>query len=142
MAESEVADLFHADFEVLLYDLTSTYFEGEMEQNPKAKRGYSRDKRPDCLQLVIAPAVAPDGFPLPYEVMNGNTSERTKLRDFLKKIQSTYGKARRVWVTDRGIPSEAILKEMREPERQTFYLVGTPKARIKQHEKKWHGVPL
>jgi transposase len=135
------ADLFHADFEVLLYDLTSTYFEGEMEQNPKAKRGYSRDKRPDCLQLVIALVVTPDGFPLAYEVMNGNTSERTTLRDFLKKIEATYGKARRVWVMDRGIPSEAILKEMREPERQTFYLVGTPKARIKQHEKKWLDLP-
>jgi transposase len=135
------ADLFHADFEVLLYDLTSTYFEGEMEQNPKAKRGYSRDKRPDCLQLVIALVVTPDGFPLAYEVMNGNTSERTTLRDFLKKIETTYGKARRGWVMDRGIPSEAILKEMREPERQTFYLVCTPKARIKQHEKKWLDLP-
>src|SRR5580693_1911831 len=135
------ADLFQADFEVLLYDLTSTYFEGEMEQNPKAKRGYSRDKRPDCLQLVIALVVTPDGFPLAYEVMNGNTSERTTLRDFLKKIETAYGKARRVWVMDRGIPSEAILQEMREPERQTFYLVGTPKARINQHEKKWLNLP-
>jgi transposase len=135
------ADLFHADFEVLLYDLTSTYFEGEMEQNPKAKRGYSRDKRPDCLQLVIALVVTPDGFPLAYEVMNGNTSERTTLRGFLKKIGDTYGKARRVWVMDRGIPSEAILQEMREPERQTFYLVGTPKGRIRQHEKKWLDLP-
>jgi transposase len=135
------ADLFHADFEVLLYDLTSTYFEGEMEQNPKAKRGYSRDKRPDCLQLVIALVVTPDGFPLAYEVMNGNTSDRTTLPDFLKKIESTYGKARRVWVMDRGVPSEAILKGMREPERQTFYLVGTPKSRINQHEKKWLDLP-
>lgn len=135
------ADLFGADFEVLLYDLTSTYFEGEMEQNPKARRGYSRDGRPDCLQLVIALVVTPDGFPLAYEVMNGNTSERTTLRTFLKKIESTYGKARRVWVMDRGIPSEAILKEMREPERQTFYLVGTPKGKINQHEKKWLDLP-
>jgi len=131
------ADLFHADFEVLLYDLTSTYFEGEMEQNPKARRGYSRDQRPDCLQLVIALVVTPDGFPLAYEVMNGNTSDRTTLRDFLHRIEQTYGKAQRVWVMDRGIPSEAILKEMRDPERQTFYLVGTPKGRINQHEKKW-----
>src|SRR5262249_41439314 len=135
------ADLFHADFEVLLYDLTSTYFEGEMEQNPKAKRGYSRDQRPDCLQLVIALVVTPDGFPLAYEVMNGNTSDRTTLRGFLEKIEETYGKAQRVWVMDRGIPSEAILKEMREPERQTFYLVGTPKGRINQHEKKWLELP-
>jgi transposase len=135
------ADLFAADFEVLLYDLTSTYFEGEMEQNPKAKRGYSRDGRPDCVQLVIALVVTPDGFPLAYEVMNGNTADCSTLRDFLKKIETTYGKARRVWVMDRGIPTEAVLKEMREPERQTFYLVGTPKGRITQHEKKWLELP-
>jgi transposase len=135
------ADLFRADFEVLLYDLTSTYFEGEMEQNPKAKRGYSRDKRPDCLQLVIALVVTTDGLPLAYEVMKGNTSDRTTLPGFLKKIEDTYGKARRVWVMDRGVPSEAILKDMREPERQTFYLVGTPKSRINQHEKKWLDLP-
>jgi transposase len=130
------ADLFAADFEVLLYDLTSMYFEGEMEQNPKAKRGYSRDGRPDCLQLVIALVVTPDGFPLAYEVLIGNTADCSTLLDFLKKIETTYGKARRVWVMDRGIPTEAILKEMREPVRQTFYLVGTPKGRINQHEKK------
>lgn len=135
------ADLFGADFEVLLYDLTSTYFEGEMEQNPKARRGYSRDGRPDCLQLVIALVVTPDGFPLAYEVMNGNTADSSTLRDFLAKIETAYGKARRVWVMDRGIPSEAILKEMREPGRETFYLVGTPKGRISQHEKKWLDLP-
>jgi len=135
------ADLFQSDFEVLLYDLTSTYFEGEMEQNPKAKRGYSRDKRPDCLQLVIALVVTTDGLPLAYEVMKGNTSDRTTLPGFLKKIEETYGKARRVWVMDRGVPSEAILKDMRDPERQTFYLVGTPKSRIHQHEKKWLDLP-
>lgn len=135
------ADLFGADFDVLLYDLTSTYFEGEMEQNPKARRGYSRDGRPDCLQLVIALVVTPDGFPLAYEVMNGNTSDRTTLRTFLKTIETTYGKARRVWVMDRGIPSEAILKEMRQAEGQTFYLVGTPKGSISKHEKKWLDLP-
>jgi transposase len=135
------ADLFGAEFDVLLYDLTSTYFEGEMEQNPKARRGYSRDKRPDCLQLVIALVVTPDGFPLAYEVMNGNTSDRTTLPDFLKKIENNYGKAKRVWVMDRGVPSEAILQEMRQPERQTFYLVGTPKSKINQHEKKWLELP-
>src|SRR2546430_1928440 len=91
------ADLFGADFEVLLYDLTSTYFEGEIEQNPKARRGYSRDGRPDCLQLVIALVVTTDGFPLAYEVMNGNTSERTTLRTFLDDIEKTYGQAKRTW---------------------------------------------
>src|SRR5438445_1111822 len=135
------AELFGADFEVLLYDLTSTYFEGEMEQNPKARRGYSRDGRPDCLQLVIALVVTPDGFPLAYEVMNGNTADCTTLRGFLQRIEDTYGKARRIWVMDRGIPTEAVLKEMRAPERQTFYLVGTPKGRIQQHEKKWLDLP-
>ncbi len=135
------ADLFQSDFEVLLYDLTSTYFEGEMEQNPKAKRGYSRDKRPDCLQLVIALVVTTDGLPLAYEVMKGNTSDRTTLPGFLKKIEETYGKARRVWVMDRGVPTEAILKDMRDPQRQTFYLVGTPKSKINQHEKKWLDLP-
>jgi len=135
------ADLFGADFEVLLYDLTSTYFEGEMEQNPKARRGYSRDGRPDCLQLVIALVVTPDGFPLAYEVMNGNTSDRATLRTFLNQVEATYGKARRVWVMDRGIPSEAILKQMREAETPTSYLVGTPKGKINQHEKKWLDLP-
>lgn len=135
------AELFRADFEVLLYDLTSTYFEGEMEENPKAKRGYSRDSRPDCLQVVIALVVTPDGFPLAYEVMDGNTSEHKTLRPFLEHIEKTYGKARRVWVMDRGIPTEAILREMREPGREMFYLVGTPKGRINKHEKKWLDLP-
>jgi transposase len=135
------ADMFDADFEVLLYDLTSTYFEGEMEQNPKARRGYSRDGRADCLQLVIALVITPDGFPPAYEVMNGNTSDRATLRTFLSEIEKTYGKARRVWGMDRGIPRKAMLKEVREPERQTFYLVGTPKGKINQHEKKWLDLP-
>ena len=135
------ADLFHADFEVLLYDLTSTYFEGEMEQNPKARRGYSRDGRPDCVQLVIALVVTPDGFPLAYEVLNGNTSDRATLRTFLNRVEQMYGQARRVWVMDRGIPSEAILKEMREAETPTYYLVGTPKGKINQHERKWLELP-
>ena len=135
------ADLFQADFEVLLYDLTSTYFQGAMEQNPKAKYGHSRDQRTDCLQVVIALVITPDGFPLAYEVMNGNTSDRATLRGFLDKIEKTYGKARRMWVMDRGIPSEAILQEMRDPAREIFYLVGTPKGKIQQSEKKWLDLP-
>jgi len=127
VAQTEMADLFAADFDVLLYDLTSTYFEGEMEANAKAKRGYSRDGRPDCLQVVIALVITTDGFPLAYEVMDGNTSDRATLRGFLKKIETTYGKAKRMWVMDRGIPTEEILAEMRDPERQVSYLVGTPK---------------
>ena len=135
------AELFHADFEVLLYDLTSTYFEGEMQENPKAKRGYSRDSRPDCLQVVIELVVTPDGFPLAYEVMDGNTSEHKTLRPFLDHIEKTYGKARRTWVMDRGIPTEATLRQMRDPERETYYLVGTPNGRIHKHEKKWLDLP-
>lgn len=134
-------DLFHADFEVLLYDLTSTYFEGEMEQNPKAKRGYSRDGRPDCLQVVIALVVTTDGLPLAYEVMNGNTIDSTTLSGFLDKIEKTYGKAKRMWVMDRGIPTEAMLAEMRIPSREISYLVGTPKSRISKQEKLWLDLP-
>ena len=134
-------DLFEAQFDVLFYDLTSTYFEGEAEGIDKAKRGYSRDHRPDCLQVVIALVITPEGFPLAYEVMDGNTSDKTTLRGFLKHIENAYGKARRVWVMDRGIPTEALLAEMRNPERQTFYLVGTPKGRVNQHEKKWLDLP-
>jgi transposase len=135
------ADLFAADFEVLLYDLTSTYFEGEMKRNPKAQRGYSRDGRPDCLQVVIALVVTTDGFPLAYEVMDGNTADRTTLRGFLNHIEATYGKAKRIWVMDRGIPTEEVLAEMRDPGRGTFYLVGTPKGKITEHEKHWLDLP-
>jgi len=133
------AELFAADFEVLLYDLTSTYFEGGMEECDKAKRGYSRDSRPDCVQVVIALIVTPDGFPLAYEVMDGNTSERKTLQLFLDRIEKTYGQARRVWVMDRGIPTEATLKKMRE--RKISYLVGTPKGSINKHEKQWLALP-
>ena len=133
------AELFHADFEVLLYDLTSTYFEGGMEECAKAKHGYSRDSRPDCVQVVIALIVTPDGFPLAYEVMDGNTSEQKTLQPFLDRIEKSYGKARRVWVMDRGIPTEATLAHMRE--RGVSYLVGAPKGRIQQHEKKWLDLP-
>ena len=134
-------DLFATPFDVLFYDLTSTYFEGEAEQIPRAKRGYSRDHRPDCLQIIIALVITPEGFPLAYEVLDGNTSDRTTLRGFLERIENTYGRARRVWVMDRGIPTEALLAEMRDPSRQMFYLVGTPKGRVNQHEKKWLDLP-
>jgi len=130
-------DLFQAQFDVLLYDLTSTYIEGQGEEIPKAKYGYSRDQRFDCKQVVIALVITPEGFPLAYEVMEGNTSDRTTLRGFLEKIESNYGKARRVWVMDRGIPSEEVLEEMRTSDREIFYLVGTPRSKVRQYEKKW-----
>jgi len=103
-------DLFQAQYEVLLYDLTSTYFEGDAELIPKARFGYSRDKRSDCRQVVIALVITPDGFPLAYEVLDGNTSDKTTLRGFLSKIEQAYGKAHRVWVMDRGIPTKAVLE--------------------------------
>ena len=134
-------NLFAVSFDVLLYDLTSTYVEGEAEQNPKAKRGYSRDGRPDCKQVILALVITPEGFPLAYEVLDGNTSDKTTLRGFLAKIEELYGKARRVWLMDRGIPTEAVLQEMRETERQMFYLVGTPKARVTKYEKQWVDLP-
>src|SRR6266852_6513378 len=84
--------------------------QGAMEQNPKAKYGHSRDKRTDCLQVVIALVITSDGFPLAYEVMDGNTSDRATLRGFLDKIEKTYGKAKRMWVMDRGVPTEEILQ--------------------------------
>jgi transposase len=134
-------DLFQAQFDVLLYDLTSTYIEGEGDEIPKAKYGYSRDQRFDCKQVVIALVITPEGLPLAYEVMDGNTSDRTTLRSFLDKIESSYGRARRVWVMDRGIPTEAVLEEMRTSGRAVFYLVGTSRSKIRQYEKKWLDLP-
>jgi transposase len=134
-------DLFQAQFDVLLYDLTSTYIEGPGEEIPKAKYGYSRDQRFDCKQVVIALVITPEGFPLAYEVMDGNTSDRTTLRSFLDKIESHYGRARRVWIMDRGIPTEEVLAEMRNSHREIFYLVGTPRSKVRQYEKKWLDLP-
>lgn len=125
--------LFDARFDVLLYDLTSTYFEGSCQEIPKARHGYSRDGRPDCRQVVIALVVTTDGLPLAYEVMPGNTSDKTTLKDFLARIQGMYGKARRVWVMDRGIPTEATLERMRQEE--VAYLVGTPRSLLSRLEK-------
>jgi transposase len=125
-------DLFAAEFDVLLYDLTSTYFEGLCRENPKARHGYSRDGRGDCRQVVIALIVTPRGLPLAYEVLPGNTIDNTTLRDFLRHIEDRYGKARRTWVMDRGIPTEATLAEMRQA--GTDYLVGTPRSKLNKLE--------
>jgi hypothetical protein len=131
-------DLFNANFDVLLYDLTSTYFEinaSDVADGDKRRHGYSRDKRPDCPQVVIALVVTPDGLPLAYEVLPGNTADCTTLRMFLYKIEQQYGRARRVWVMDRGIPTEAVLAEMRASDPPVQYLVGTPKGRLSRLEK-------
>jgi hypothetical protein len=138
-------DLFNASFEVLLYDLTSTYFESKppLAEEDKRRFGYSRDKRSDCVQVVIALIVTPQGFPLAYEVLAGNTSDKTTLREFLQKIERQYGKAERIWLMDRGIPTEQVLAEMRQAEPPIKYLVGTPKGRLTRLEKAlvekpWH----
>src|SRR5271154_6055028 len=131
-------DLFNASFDVLLYDLTSTYFEIDAAQLPegdKRRHGYSRDHRPDCPQVVIALVVTPEGLPLAYEVLPGNTADNQTLRQFLSKIETQYGKARRVWVMDRGIPTEEVLAEMRQSDPPVHYLVGTPKGRLSRYEK-------
>jgi len=140
-------DLFNAKFDVLLYDLTSTYFESDppFGEGDKRKYGYSRDKRFDCVQVVIALIVTPEGFPLAYEVLAGNTADNTTLRGFLKKIEGQYGKAERIWVMDRGIPTEEVLQEMRQSDPPVYYLVGTPKGRLSRYEKAltdrpWHQV--
>ena len=129
-------DLFGARFEVLLYDLTSTYFESDpaFEETDKRQFGYSRDKRPDCVQVVIGLIVTPEGFPLAYEVLPGNTSDKTTLREFLRKIEKQYGKAERVWLMDRGVPTEEMLAEMRASVPPIYYLVGTPKGRLSKLE--------
>jgi transposase len=129
-------DEFGAKFDVLLYDLTSTYFESDPPFAEKDKRrfGYSRDKRPDCVQVVIALIVTPEGYPLAYEVLAGNTSDKTTLRQFLEKIEKLYGTANRVWVMDRGIPTEEVILEMQQADPQIRYLVGTPKGRLTRLE--------
>jgi transposase len=129
-------DQFGAKFDVLLYDLTSTYFESDppFPEGDKRRFGYSRDKRSDCVQVVIALIVTPEGYPLAYEVLAGNTSDKTTLKSFLEKIQKLYGQANRVWVMDRGIPTEEVILEMQQADRQIYYLVGTPKGRLTRLE--------
>jgi len=134
-------DLFEVGYEVLLYDLTSTYFECDPPGHGKRRHGYSRDKRPDCVQVVIALVITPEGFPVAYEVMAGNTSDKTTLKAFLEKIETQYGKANRVWVMDRGIPTEDILREMRAATTPTFYLVGTNRGRLTKLEKEFLKLP-
>jgi transposase len=136
-------DLFAARFDILLYDLTSTYFESDPpdDETDKRRHGYSRDKRFDCVQVVIALVVTPEGFPLAYEVLPGNTSDKTTLHSFLQKIEAQYGKAHRIWVMDRGIPTEEVLAEMRQADPPVSYLVGTPKGRLSKLEMALIGLP-
>jgi transposase len=125
-------ELFQAEFDVLLYDLTSTYVEGAAEENPLMRRGYSRDHRPDCEQLVLALIVNQEGFPFSYEVFDGNRADVTTLEAILRTVERKHGKARRVWIFDRGVVSEENLAALRK--RGGEYLVGTPRSKLKQFE--------
>ena len=125
----------------MLYDLTSTYFECDVPDSGKRRFGYSRDKRPDCVQVVIALIVTPQGFPLTYEVMNGNTADCTTLTTFVDKIQAQYGRAERIWVMDRGIPTEEALAYLRQSDPPVRYLVGTPKGRLSALEQAFLAQP-
>ena len=126
-------ELFGAQYELLLYDLTSTYMEGEAAGNPQMRRGYSRDHRPDCKQVVLALVVSPEGFPLASEVFDGNRADVTTLEEIVSAVETQYGRAQRVWVLDRGIVSEKNLALLRA--REAKYLVGTPRAQLKGFER-------
>jgi transposase len=141
--KERLGDLFDLEYDLLLYDVTSTYFEGECRGNPMAKRGYSRDSRPDCLQVCIGLVVTDDGMPLGYEVFDGNTHDSKTVETIVMAMESKYGKANRIWVMDRGMVSEDNLRFVRQ--RGGSYIVGTPKAMLHQFEqhltdKDWHEV--
>jgi transposase len=126
-------ELFGTTFDILLYDITSTYFEGLCESNPQARRGYSRDKRPDCLQVCIALVVTPEGLPLSYEVFDGNRTDVTTVEEIVETMREKYGHERRVWVMDRGMVSEENIEMLRDL--GASWLVGTPKAMLKDFER-------
>ncbi len=136
--------LFGSRFEFLLYDVTSTYFEGQCARNSQAQRGYSRDSRPDCKQVCIGLVVTPEGLPLAYEVFAGNRSDVTTVEDIVDLMEKKYGRAERIWAMDRGMVSEDNLDYLRE--RDALYIVGTPKGRLRQFERElleqtdWHEV--
>jgi len=141
--KGRLGELFEIKYDLLLYDITSTYFEGECRGNALAARGYSRDSRPDCLQVCIGLVVTEDGLPLGYEVFAGNRHDSTTVKEIVTRMECKYGQAQRVWVMDRGMVSEANLKFLRE--RGSSYIVGTPKAMLRQFEKylvekEWHEV--
>ncbi len=128
-------DWFGIEFEFLFYDVTSTYFEGQAERNTKARRGYSRDKRPDCKQINIGLVVTPEGLPISYEVFEGNRADVTTVEEIVEMMESKYGQAKRVWVMDRGMVSEDNLDYLRT--RKATYIVGTPKSQLKQYQSQY-----
>jgi transposase len=131
--KDRLGTLFGLDYDILLYDVTSTYFEGEAKQNPLAQRGYSRDRRPDCKQVCIGLVVTREGFPIGYEVFAGNTRDVTTVEEIVEEMEGRYGKASRVWVMDRGMVSEETLEWLRQEGRQ--YLVGTPRSELRRWER-------
>ncbi len=128
-----LGELFDLDYELLIYDITSTYFEGEASRNPQARRGYSRDKRPDCKQICIALVVTTDGLPLGYEIFDGNRTDVTTVEEIVETMERKYGKARRIWALDRGMVSEGNLRFIRE--RRGHYIVGTPRSDLRHYER-------
>jgi len=130
--KQRLGELFQIEYDLLLYDVTSTYFEGEAEKNPQAKRGYSRDHRPDCKQVNIALVVSRQGLPLGYEIFEGNRHDVTTVEEMVKAIEKKYGKASRVWVMDRGMTSEDNVEFLKQEGRR--YILGTPKSRLKRLE--------
>jgi len=141
--KNRLGELFELDYDLLLYDVTSTYFEGEAKQIPLAQRGYSRDRRPDCKQVNIALVVSREGIPLGYQLFAGNRNDVTTLEEIVDRIERLYGKANRVWVMDRGMISEENVRFLQEAGRR--YIVGTPKGMLKRFEREllaqdWHQV--
>jgi len=141
--KARLGELFGLEYDLLLYDVTSTYFEGEAKANPLAQRGYSRDHRPDCKQVCIALVVSRCGMPLGYEVFAGNRNDVTTVEEIVETMERRYGRADRIWVMDRGMVSEANIAFLRQVQRR--YIVGTPKSMLKQFERAllgedWHAI--
>src|SRR4030067_249241 len=130
--KGRLGELFNLEYDLLMYDVTSVYFEGEAASNEQAKRGYSRDHRPDCKQVCIALVVSREGLPLGYEVFNGKRHDATTVEDIVTKIESQYGRAERIWVMDRGMMSEDNLEFLQSKKRR--YIIGTPKSQLKHFE--------
>lgn len=141
--KERLGELFAITYDILLYDVTSTYFEGEQTKNPMARRGYSRDSRPDCKQVCIGLVVTKEGIPLGYEVFEGNRHDSTTVETIVERMESLYGKSDRVWIMDRGMASPENLELLAEEHRR--YIIGTPKCQLKQFERQlltkgWHEV--
>ncbi len=130
--KNRAGELFYLKYDLLLYDITSTYFEGMCKNNPQAKRGYSRDNRSDCLQVCIALVVSREGMPLGYEVLDGNRHDVNSVEDIVKLMESRYGEADRVWVMDRGMASEDNFEFLKEENRR--YIIGAPRCHLKKFE--------